>query len=159
MKSELIKEENALILLDKINNSIKSRLSNMTIVKEEKDGIKFSTQIGVELKSSISYSRDVTHYYNIEVTRNTYGFFSTKYIYSIYINIIRKDYNDDIHIKGNMSINIKDKIANIWNTLSTADEQKEIEKSNKRVNEVILDISTTVDKSFDRDGKLDEILN
>lgn len=159
MKSELIKEENVLILLDKINNSIKSHLINTTILKEEKDGVKFSTQIGVDIiKSDRSYNRD-TNYYNIEVTRNTYGFFSTKYIYSIYINIIRKDYNDDIHIKGNMSINIKDKIANIWNTLSTADEQKEIEKSNKRVNEVILDISTTVDKSFDRDGKLEEILN
>ncbi len=58
-----------------------------------------------------------------------------------------------------LTTKIGSKICDIWNTLSNAEEQKQMDLSNKRALKAIEDISTTIDKRFNRDETLDKILN
>jgi hypothetical protein len=43
--------------------------------------------------------------------------------------------------------------------LYNIEEQRKIEKTNNKIQNIISDISTTIDKSFKRDNKIDEVLN
>ena len=50
-------------------------------------------------------------------------------------------------------------IGDIFDYLIDIDERKKIEKTNNTVLDIISDISTTVDKAYKRDNKIDEVLN
>lgn len=49
-------------------------------------------------------------------------------------------------------------VGDIFDYLFNIDEQRKIERTNNTVLNIISDISTTVDKSFKRDNKIDEVL-
>lgn len=144
MKTELITDENLSILLEKINYSFKSQIQSIPISrKEENETIQYESVI------TVGKSR-----YTILCSKRPSSFlwkdFST---YRIIISASRWDYNESIDTQK-----MDDKLKDIWNTLNTADEQKEKDKANKRTKEFIDELSTTIDKSFERDDKLDEIL-
>jgi len=50
-------------------------------------------------------------------------------------------------------------IGDIFDYLFNIEEQRKIELTNNTVLDIINDISTTVDKSYKRDNKIDEVLN
>jgi hypothetical protein len=50
-------------------------------------------------------------------------------------------------------------ISDIFDYLFNIEEQRKIEKTNNTIQNIINDISTTVDKAYRRDNKIDEVLN
>ena len=50
-------------------------------------------------------------------------------------------------------------IGDIFDYLFNIEEQRKIEQTNNTVLNIINDISTTVDKAYKRDNKIDEVLN
>jgi hypothetical protein len=50
-------------------------------------------------------------------------------------------------------------IGDIFDYLLDIEERKKIEKTNNTIQGIINDISTTVDKAYRRDNKIDEVLN
>jgi len=162
MKADLIKEENTSVLLEKINYSIKSNLESITINKDcGEDGVvsRYHTRIKVSFGSGYSATN---HYYGVSVKKlassHFFGLFDNSKYY-IQIDIETKEYSDKIEMEELLTTKIGSKIFDIWNTLSNAEEQKQMDLSNKRALKAIEDISTTIDKRFNRDETLDKILN
>ncbi len=58
-----------------------------------------------------------------------------------------------------MSERCKKVIEQVFDYLINIDEQMKIEETNQILQDIISDISTTVDKSYKRDNKIDEVLN
>ena len=50
-------------------------------------------------------------------------------------------------------------ISNIFDYLFNVEEQRKVEQTNNVIKNIINDISTTVDKAYKRDNKIDEVLN
>ncbi len=101
-----------------------------------------------DASNTISYTLRINHW-------NKFSFFMKINKYDIKIETTGKSYSED-HI---ISIDNDDLlIGEIYNLLNNLDDIRTKEKINNTLENIISDISTSVDKSYRRDETIDEIL-
>lgn len=85
-----------------------------------------------------------TYKYNIRIDGNNRG----------YSSFNRMNFGSEL-----MSSRCSKVIGDIFDYLFDIEEQRKIDQTNNAIKDIISDISTTVDKAFKRDNKIDEVLN
>ena len=160
---KLISEQNQYDLFYNILLSVKSKSPSVSIEEDLSKGkcklttgsisISKTDDVKTEMASfSIIIERD-------EVTRL---FSKNTYKYNIRIDGQSRGYSSFDRMFFNSEL-ISDKckkvISDIFDYLFNIEEQRKIEKTNNAIQNIINDISTTVDKAYRRDNKIDEVLN
>lgn len=140
-----VKSKNPGVQIDKNDQKYKLETGSISIVKTDDvktDISSFSIKIEREEVTRL-FSKN-TYKYIIRIEGNTRG----------YSSFDRMAFNSEL-----IPDRCKKVIANIFNYLLDIDEQRKIEQTNSTVQNIINDISTTVDKAYKRDNKIDEVLN
>ena len=160
---KLISEQNQYDLFYNILLSVKSQNPSVSIDEDLSKGKcklesnSISIQKTEDVKTDMSYFSIIIEREEIPrlFSKNTY-----KYIIRIdgksrgYSSFDRMSFNSEL-----ISDRCKKVIGDIFNYLLDIDEQRKIERTNSAVQNIINDISTTVDKAHKRDNKIDEVLN
>jgi hypothetical protein len=167
---KLISEQNQYDLFYNILLSVKSKNPGVKI-EEDLSKSKWVLETDyISIRNSDDNKTD-TSSFNIKISkeevfhifsRNTYN-----YNISIYGAHRPKSYTrvystsfQSIHFKSEkLSYRCMKIIGEIFNYLVNIEEQRKIEQTNNSIKDIISDISTTVDKSYRRDNKIDEVLN
>jgi hypothetical protein len=158
---KLISEQNKYDLFYNILLSVKSKNPSVQIDKNEQ---KYKLETGsISIIKTDDVKTDISSF-SIKIEREeVLRFFSKnsyKYIIRIdgsargYSSFNRMSFNSEL-----LSDRCKKVISNIFNYLLDIDEQRKIEETNGAIQNIINDISTTVDKVYKRDNKIDEVLN
>jgi uncharacterized protein (UPF0332 family) len=161
----LISEQNQYDLLYNILLSVKSKNPSVQI-----DNTRFVDRECTKLDTgsiSISKTSDVKTdiaSFSIRIEREEIPriFSKNDYKYSIRIDGSSRGYSSFDRMSFNselLSNRCKKVIGDIFDYLFNIDEQRKIEQTNSAVQNIISDISTTVDKAYKRDNKIDEVLN
>jgi hypothetical protein len=155
----LVSEKNQYDLFVSILLSIKSKNPTVSVENEDK-GSKCKLETG---RISIGQTSSEFSSYSIKIDRVEVPrlFSKNTYKYNFYIDGNKGSYSDTkLYFKSELlssrCVNI---ISDIFNYLYNIEEQRKIEKTNNKIQNIISDISTTIDKSFKRDNKIDEVLN
>ena len=162
----LILEQNQYDLFYNILLSIKSKNPSVHISEESSDR---GRPARIKLESgSISISKsddnktDISSF-SVLIEREEVPRLFSKNTYKYNIRIdgsSRGGYSSSNKMKSELLSDRCSKIViDIFDYLFNIDEQRKIERTNNAVLNIISDISTTVDKSFKRDNKIDEVLN
>jgi hypothetical protein len=135
------------IIEDKSKSKCKLESNSISIAsyKENKtktDISSFSIVIDREEKSRL-FSKN-TYSYNIEIHGKNRG----------YSSFNRMNFGSEL-----MSNRCSQVIGDIFDYLFDVEEQRKIDQTNNAIRDIIYDISTTVDKAYKRDNKIDEVLN
>jgi len=158
---KLISEQNQYDLLYNILLSVKSKNPSVQI---EKDDRKYKLNTGsISIIKTDDVKTDISSF-SIKIEREEVSRFFSKNTYKYIIRIDGNSRGYSSFDKMNFNSELipdrcKKVIANIFNYLLDIDEQRKIEETNSAVQNIINDISTTVDKSYKRDNKIDEVLN
>ena len=133
--------------------SIKSNLNKISISKDKKvnGGEEISTGTIYTDGSVNQSSPSPINSFTIEVTKNQTTGLWTSFNYSISIRTNRGRY-------FTFNKNQK-KITEIYKTLDDIENQKNKKRESEDISSLIEGISTTVDKSFKRDDRINEILS
>ena len=140
-----VKSKNPSVQIDKNDQKYKLETGSISIVKTDDvktDISSFSIKIEREEVPRL-FSKN-TYKYIIRIDGNSRG----------YSSFDRMSFNSEL-----ISDRCKKVIGDIFNYLFNIDEQRKIERTNSAIQNIINDISTTVDKAYKRDNKIDEVLN
>ena len=160
---KLITEQNQYDLFYNILLSVKSKNPKVTINEEDRSNGKCklsSSEIPIiktdDVKTELS-----NFYLQIERTEEHRVFSKNFYKYSITIDGNTRGYTSfrKINFKYNLSNRCNKVIGDIFDYLYDIEEQRKINETNNTIKDIINDISTTVDKAYKRDNKIDEVLN
>ena len=165
----LISEQNQYDLFYNILLSIKSKNPNVHISDESSDRgkpAKIKLESGsISISKSDDNKTDISSF-SVMIEREEVPRLFSKNTYKYNIRIdgsSRGGYsssNKMMYFKSELLSDRCSKIViDIFDYLFNIDEQRKIERTNNTVLNIISDISTTVDKSFKRDNKIDEVLN
>ena len=158
---KLISEQNKYDLFYNILLSVKSKNPGVQIDKNDQ---KYKLETGsISITKTEDVKTDVASF-SIKIEREEIPriFSKNSYKYIIRIDGNSRGYSSFNRMSFNsefLSDRCKKVIANIFNYLLDIDEQRKIEQTNSTVQNIINDISTTVDKAYKRDNKIDEVLN
>ena len=162
MNLEQIKPENIKEILNQIRLSIESDLTNKSIYKEENNGksfYKFDIYPDVEQKSSY----DDIFKFDILISKNESKFFFVdNSTYEITLEIRRKGYSNNWSPYDEIKLSQKqyfEELSKIYELIHNEYIRKDIESKNKKINDYIGLIKTTVKPEVKRDVSIDEILN
>ncbi len=142
-----IKSQNPSVSIDEdlSNGKCKLESNNISIIKTNDVKTDISSfKIRIERDKVTHLFSKKTYKYNFIIDGNTRGYSSFK----------RMTFNSEL-----ISSRCKKIIGDIFNYLIEIEEQKKIEQTNNQIKDIINDISTTVDKIYKRDNKIDEVLN
>jgi hypothetical protein len=158
----LISEQNQYDLFYNILLSVKSQNPSVSIEKEKVGKFKLKTQ-GISIMRTEDVNTDISSF-SIEIEREEILrlFSKNTYKYIIRIDGSTRGYSSFDRMNFNSELipdRCKKVIGNIFNYLLDIDEQRKIEITNSAVKNIINVISTTVDKAYRRDNKIDEVLN
>ncbi len=157
----LISEQNQYDLLYNILLSVKSKNPSVQIDKNDK---KYKLETGsISIMKTEDVKTDISSF-SIKIEREEIPriFSKNDYKYIIRIDGSARGYSSFNRMSFNselLSDRCKKVITNIFNYLLDIDEQRKIEETNGAIQNIINDISTTVDKVYKRDNKIDEVLN
>jgi hypothetical protein len=158
---KLISEQNQYDLFYNILLSVKSKNPSVQIDKNDK---KYKLETGsISIMRTEDVKTDIASF-SIKIEREEIPriFSKNDYKYIIRIDGSARGYSSFNRMSFTselLSDRCKKVIANIFNYLLDIDEQRKIEETNSSVQNIINDISTTVDKVYKRDNKIDEVLN
>lgn len=159
----LISEQNQYDLFYNILLSIKSKNPKVTINEENLSNgkCKLSSDNISIIKSNDVKTELSTFYVQIERIEKQRLFLKNEYKYSITINGGTRGYSSfpKINFKSNLSMRCNKIIGDIFDYLYDIEQQRKINETNNTIKDIIYDISTTVDKAYKRDNKIDEVLN
>jgi len=157
----LISEQNQYDLLYNILLSVKSKNPSVQI---DKNNQKYKLETGsISIMKTEDVKTDISSF-SIKIEREEIPriFSKNNYKYIIRIDGSVRGYSSFNRMSFSselLSSRCEKVIANIFNYLLDIDEQRKIEETNSAVQNIINDISTTVDKAYKRDNKIDEVLN
>jgi hypothetical protein len=157
----LISEQNQYDLFYNILLSVKSKNPSVQIDKNDQ---KYKLDTGsISISKTDDVKTDIASF-SIRIEREEIPriFSKNDYKYSIRIDGSSRGYSSFDRMSFNselLSNRCKKVIGDIFDYLFNIDEQRKIEQTNNTIQNIINDISTTVDKSYKRDNKIDEVLN
>jgi hypothetical protein len=157
----LISEQNQYDLLYNILLSVKSK--NPIVKVENRDG-KYRLDTGsISIIKTDDVKTDISSF-TIRIEREEVKrlFLKNTYNYILRIDGSSRGYSSFDRMSFNselLSDRCKKVIGDIFDYLFNIDEQRKIEETNNIIQNMINDISTTVDKVYKRDNKIDEVLN
>jgi len=157
----LISEQNQYDLLYNILLSVKSKNPSVQIDKNDQ---KYKLDTGsISISKTDDVKTDIASF-SIRIEREEIPriFSKNDYKYNIKIDGSSRGYSSFDRMSFNselLSNRCKKVIGDIFEYLFNIDEQRKIEQTNSAVQNIINDISTTVDKAYKRDNKIDEVLN
>jgi hypothetical protein len=158
---KLITEQNQYDLFYNILLSVKSKNPSVQIDKNDQ---KYKLDTGsISISKTDDVKTDIASF-SIRIEREEIPriFSKNDYKYSIRIDGSSRGYSSFDRMSFNselLSNRCKKVIGDIFDYLFNIDEQRKIEQTNSAVQNIISDISTTVDKAYKRDNKIDEVLN
>lgn len=142
-----VKSKNPSVRVDEEKSKGKCNLESNSISIAKTDDIKTdiaSFSIKIEREEIPRLFSKNTYKYNIKIDGSSRGYSSFDRMY------FRSEFLSDRCSKV---------IGDIFDYLFNIEEQRKIEQTNNTVLNIINDISTTVDKAYKRDNKIDEVLN
>jgi hypothetical protein len=158
----LISEQNQYELFYNILLSVKSQNPSVSIEREKDGKYKLETQ-SISIYKTEDVKTDISSF-SIRIEREEIPrlFSKNTYKYNIRIDGSSRGYSSFDRMFFNSEL-ISDKckkvISDIFDYLFNIEEQRKIEKTNNTIQNIINDISTTVDKAYRRNNKIDEVLN
>jgi hypothetical protein len=161
IEEKLISEQNQYDLFYNILLSVKSKNPSVQIDKNDQ---RYKLETGsISIAKTDDAKTDIASF-SIRIEREEIPRFFSKndYKYSIVIDGSARSYSsfNRMNFKSELiSSRCKKVIGDIFDYLFNIDEQRKIEQTNSAVQNIISDISTTVDKAYKRDNKIDEVLN
>lgn len=162
IEESLISEQNQYDLFYNILLSVKSKNPNVKIEEDEKSSkVKLGIySISLDPKNN---KTDLTSYsINIDREEIIRLFSKNTYAYNISIEGSTRGYSNfkKLYFRHQtLSSRCGKLIGDIFDYLYNIEEQRKINETNNSIMDIIHDISTTVDKAFRRDNKIDEVLN
>lgn len=164
MNLEQIKPENIKEILNQIRLSIESDLTNKSIYKEENNGKSFyKFDIYPDAGKKTSFSYDEIFKFDILISKNeSKFFFVNNSTYEITLEIRRKSYSNNWNPYDEIKLSQKqyfEELSKIYELIHNEYIRKDIESKNKKINDYIGLIKTTVKPEVKRDVSIDEILN
>jgi len=158
----LISEQNQYELFYNILLSVKSQNPSVSIEREKDGKYKLETQ-SISIYKTEDVKTDISSF-SIRIEREEIVRLFSKNTYKYFIRIDGncRGYSSFDRMNFNSELipdRCKKVIGNIFNYLLDIDEQRKIERTNSAIQNIINDISTTVDKAYKRDNKIDEVLN
>lgn len=142
-----IKSKNPSVSVDEDKSKGKCKLESNSISITKTDDLKTdisSFNIRIEREEIPRLFSKNTYKYNIRIDGNNRGYSSFNRMY----------FGSEL-----MSSRCSKVIGDIFDYLFDIEEQRKINQTNNTVLDIINDISTTVDKAYRRDNKIDEVLN
>ncbi len=160
---KLISEQNQYDLFYNILLSVKSQNPSVSIDENLSKGKCKLESSSISITKTNSVKTEMSSF-NIKIEREEVPklFSKNTYKYSISLHGSTRGYSsfNQIYFKDNMISNkCRKVIGDIFDYLIDVDERKKIERTNNAILNIINDISTTVDKAYKRDNKIDEVLN
>jgi len=160
---KLVSEQNQYDLFYNILLSVKSQNPSVSIDEDLSKGICKLESNSISITKSNDIKTDISSF-NIKIERREVQRLFSKNIYKYNISIHgnTRGYSsfDRMYFNSELiSDRCKKVIGDIFDYLLDIDERKKIEKTNNSILDIINDISTTVDKAYKRDNKIDEVLN
>ena len=160
---KLITEQNQYDLFYNILLSVKSKSPSVSIEEDLSKGKCKLTTGSISISKTDDVKTDMSSFFiTIERDEVKRLFSKNTYKYNIRIDGSSRGYSSSNRIFFNTEL-ISDKckkiISDIFDYLFNIEEQRKIEKTNNKIQNIINDISTTVDKAYKRDNKIDEVLN
>jgi hypothetical protein len=160
---KLISEQNQYDLFYNILLSVKSQNPSVSIDENLSKGKCKLESSSISITKTNSVKTEMSSF-NIKIEREEVPklFSKNTYKYSISLHGSTRGYSsfNQIYFKDNMISNkCRKVIGDIFDYLIDIEEKREIEKTNNAILNIINDISTTVDKAYKRDNKIDEVLN
>jgi hypothetical protein len=158
----LISEQNQYELFYNILLSVKSQNPSVSIEREKDGKYKLETQ-SISIYKTEDVKTDISSF-SIKIEREEVArlFSKNTYKYIIKIDGNCRGYSSFDRMNFNSELipnKCKKVISDIFDYLFNIEEQRKIEKTNNTIQNIINDISTTVDKAYKRDNKIDEVLN
>ena len=161
---KLISEQNQYDLFYNILLSVKSKNPGVKI-EEDLSNRKCSLESdSISIMKTNDVKTEISSF-NIKIQKQeiTHVFSKSTYKYRISIHGSTRGYSspfNSMYFESDLISNrCKKVIGDIFDYLLDIEERKKIEKTNNTIQGIINDISTTVDKAFKRDNKIDEVLN
>ena len=142
-----IKSKNPSVIVDEDKSKGKCKLESNSISITKTENLKTdisSFNIKIEREEVPRLFSKNTYKYNIRIDGNNRG----------YSSFNRMNFGSEL-----MSNRCSKVIGDIFDYLFDIEEQRKIDQTNNTVLDIINDISTTVDKSYRRDNKIDKVLN
>jgi len=160
---KLISEQNQYDLFYNILLSVKSKNPSVKIEEDLSKGkCKLESDTISIIKTDDVKTEISSFYIKIEREEIPRLFSKNTYKYNITINGSNRGYSSFSRIDFKSEL-ISDRcskvIGNIFDYLFNVEEQRKVEQTNNVIKNIINDISTTVDKAYKRDNKIDEVLN
>jgi hypothetical protein len=160
---KLISEQNQYDLFYNILLSIKSKNPSVSVEEDTSKGLCKLESNSISIIKSNDIKTDMSSFkINIERELVPKLFSKNTYKYSISINGSTRGYSSfkSMYFKSELlSSRCNKSIGDIFDYLFDIEEQRKIDQTNNAIRDIISDISTTVDKAFKRDNKIDEVLN
>lgn len=160
---KLISEQNQYDLFYNILLSIKSKNPSVSVEEDTSKGLCKLESNSISIMKTHDVKTEISSF-NIKIVRELVPkiFSKNTYKYSISINGNTRGYSSfkSMYFKSELlSSRCNKLIADIFDYLFDIEEQRKIDQTNNAIRDIISDISTTVDKAFKRDNKIDEVLN
>ena len=160
---KLISEQNQYDLFYNILLSVKSQSPSVSIDEDLSKGKCKLESNSISIIKTNNIKTDMSSF-SIKIEREDVPKLFSKNTpkYSMSIHGSTRGYSsfNSMYFKADMiSDRCRKIIGDIFDYLIDIDERKKIEKTNNTVLDIISDISTTVDKAYKRDNKIDEVLN
>lgn len=160
---KLISEQNQYDLFYNILLSIKSKNPSVSVEEDTSKGLCKLESNSISIMKTDDVKTEISSF-NIKIVRELVPkiFSKNNYKYSISINGNTRGYSSfkSMYFKSELlSSRCNKLIADIFDYLFDIEEQRKIDQTNNAIRDIISDISTTVDKAFKRDNKIDEVLN
>jgi hypothetical protein len=161
---KLISEQNQYDLFYNILLSIRSKNPSVSVDEDKSKGRCKLESNSISITKTDDLKTDISSF-NIRIEREEVPrlFSKNTYKYNIsihgstrggYSSFDRMNFNSEL-----ISGRCKKIIGDIFDYLFDIEEQRKIDQTNNTVLDIINDISTTVDKAYKRDNKIDEVLN
>ena len=143
--------------------SIKSKNPSVSVEEDTSKGLCKLESNSISIMKTHDVKTEISSF-NIKIVRELVPkiFSKNTYKYSISINGNTRGYSSfkSMYFKSELlSSRCNKLIADIFDYLFDIEEQRKIDQTNNAIRDIISDISTTVDKAFKRDNKIDEVLN
>ena len=164
MEESLISEQNQFDLFYNILLSVKSKNPSVRVDEELSKGKCKLESNTISIPRSDNAKTEIDSFSVIIEREEIPRLFSKNtYKYSIKIDGSTRGYArrfDRMYFKSELLSNRCAKvIGEIFDYLYSSEEQRKINETNSTILDIISDISTTVDKAYKRDNKIDEVLN
>lgn len=160
---KLISEQNQYDLFYNILLSIKSKNPSVNISEDKPKGRCKLESGSISVIKTDNNKTDISSFSLVIDREEVPRFFSKNtYKYNIRIDGNNRGYSSFNRMNFGselMSNRCSKVIGDIFDYLFNIEEQRKIEQTNNTVLDIINDISTTVDKVYKRDNKIDEVLN